>query len=514
MATQYLPPLATVKAQVNVLSRPAVTQFLNQACIIDEGDSTIALNQYVYIDSINTATTTYGVATTSTLYQKLTAWFNLNNSFGVSVYQAGPPTVVTPVSPASITSGTNIGLLTAFQAVTDGSLIVSFNGVSQTILGLDFSTTTSLTEVLGLLTQALTTAYPSVQFNGTSGANFIINAQNTNNSIQTTVSYFSTASTGTDVSGAGFFDFITGDATLTQGVAYTENPTTQITAFTAYLASQNAPTGGQTNVPFLTLLPYSWLTTSLTTLLTPYNTDTLSVYFMIDCIGYSFLSSSIYTAIQNFKSIIVIENGTATPTATNASYTFAFYMANYNATSTNSSNKSIRMSIIPGAIPDFSLTEPQQQNLLTAAINFFAGDSTSAFLQNGTNLGNASVVSNQGTPTTVFGASWNFWYGVARLYTEETRAVQGMVNGNGGIKYDSVGIIKLAAVQRATLGLLTRLGIVNRSIRNVINFIPYSKYAADYPADIVSGTYNGFSGTAVIAGYLIFLTLKYTITQG
>jgi len=509
MAINYIPPLQTVTATAQVQSRPQPTQPLNQACIIDQGDSNIALGQYVYIDSINEATTTYAVSPNSQLYLKLAAWFNLNKEFGVSVYQAGTAEVTTPASPASITSGTSIGTLLAFQGVTDGTLISSFNGQSVSIIGLNFSTAASLSAVLTILINALALAYPGIQFTGSvpGGTAFQITAQNYDTRIQTTVGFFTTASSGTDVSGAGFFDFITGDATLIQGVALTTSTASQITAYTNYLNTQGAPAGNTSGVPFMTLLPYDWGTTNLVGLLTSYNAVNLSVYFMIDFVGYSFISSPTYAAIQGYKSILCIENGAIAPNPNNAAYTFAYLMANYNQTSTVTSNVDVRLSLIPNALPDFTLTLPQQQALIAGGLNFFSGTASAALLQNGTSLGQVAISSSQ----TVTFPSWDLLFGIARVLAQETAAVQVAVNA--GIKYNQIGIIKLAAVQKLELKALSRIGIVQPSLRNTITFIPYKTYAAANPADITAGVYNGFEGTALIAGYLVSLALRYTIVQ-
>lgn len=113
-----------------------------------------------------------------------------------------------------------IGTLAAFQAVTAGSFAIAIDGVSEDITALNFSTDTTLAQVAARIQAAL----QAVATGGFTAATCVISGTQIRITSGTsgdgsTVSYLDAVSpaTGTDISGTGFLNGMTGTAVVQPG---------------------------------------------------------------------------------------------------------------------------------------------------------------------------------------------------------------------------------------------------------------------------------------------------------
>lgn len=107
--------------------------------------------------------------------------------------------------------GTN---LAGMQAVTDGSFQITVNGVAHDITGLDWSSITALDEVVDTINAAVEgKQFRAIYDSKTTVVTFVSNKWGE----QSTITALTAGSAGTDVSGSGFLNGLTGTITLTQG---------------------------------------------------------------------------------------------------------------------------------------------------------------------------------------------------------------------------------------------------------------------------------------------------------
>jgi hypothetical protein len=117
----------------------------------------------------------------------------------------------------SMLSGANGGNLAAWQAVEDGEFSVTVNGVALDITGLDFSGISALTEINDIVNAAAAGRF-SVQDVDDAGGSFRFIAP-TVGLYKSSVSVLSAVSggSGTDISGASFFNATAGTVTAGTG---------------------------------------------------------------------------------------------------------------------------------------------------------------------------------------------------------------------------------------------------------------------------------------------------------
>jgi hypothetical protein len=106
--------------------------------------------------------------------------------------------------------GTN---LAGFQAVTDGSFEVVVDGNTYSITGLDFSAITVLPEIADTINSAAAGAFLAVYDSKTTKITILSPSLGA----ASTMGYLTAGAAGTDISGAGFLNGLTGTGVLTQG---------------------------------------------------------------------------------------------------------------------------------------------------------------------------------------------------------------------------------------------------------------------------------------------------------
>lgn len=106
--------------------------------------------------------------------------------------------------------GANLG---AWQAVTDGAFKISFNGVEISLTGLDFSSITALDEIVDTINAVLLGRGWAIYDSKADVVSFVTNLPGLNGS----VSVLTAGASGTDISGSGFLNGLTGTGTVTAG---------------------------------------------------------------------------------------------------------------------------------------------------------------------------------------------------------------------------------------------------------------------------------------------------------
>lgn len=124
-----------------------------------------------------------------------------------------PLTDINPaLTNAFLTCGTNGGNLAAWQAVGDGAFKISVDGTLLDITGLVFTAVAALTDISEIINEALagraTCVYDQV------GNNFLFHSNRTGLPASV-VTYLTAGSAGTDISGAGFLNGLTGTGVIT-----------------------------------------------------------------------------------------------------------------------------------------------------------------------------------------------------------------------------------------------------------------------------------------------------------
>lgn len=125
-----------------------------------------------------------------------------------------PLSVVDPtIVVANMVCGANGANLAAWQAVTDGAFKISFDGVEISLTGLDFSVITALDEIVDTFNAVLLGRGVAIYDSKADVVSFITATPGLNG----TVSYLTAGASGTDVSGAGFLNGLTGTGVITAG---------------------------------------------------------------------------------------------------------------------------------------------------------------------------------------------------------------------------------------------------------------------------------------------------------
>lgn len=109
-----------------------------------------------------------------------------------------------------------IGSLAAFQAVTNGSFAVSIDGVDENISALNFSTDTTIAQVVARIQTALTAASAGSTVT-LSGTQLIFRSPTTGDLSQVSVLGPVSPASGTDISGVGFLNGQAGTAVVQPG---------------------------------------------------------------------------------------------------------------------------------------------------------------------------------------------------------------------------------------------------------------------------------------------------------
>lgn len=112
---------------------------------------------------------------------------------------------------AKLTCGANGGNLAAWQAVSDGEFKLDTDGTLHSITGVDTSGIAALTDILPIL-QAATAGLFTVSYD-VLGDVFIFTSLTMG--ITSTISYLTAGAAGTDISGAGFLNGLTGTGVIT-----------------------------------------------------------------------------------------------------------------------------------------------------------------------------------------------------------------------------------------------------------------------------------------------------------
>lgn len=117
-------------------------------------------------------------------------------------------------APATGVCGANGANLAAWQAVANGAFQITVNGVAHDITGLDFGTITALDEIVDTINAAV----EGKQFRAIydSAGDYVTFVSNKSGR-KSTITALTAGSAGTDISGAGFLNGLTGTITLTQG---------------------------------------------------------------------------------------------------------------------------------------------------------------------------------------------------------------------------------------------------------------------------------------------------------
>lgn len=125
-----------------------------------------------------------------------------------------PLTIVNPdVTVAKMVCGANGANLAAWQAVTDGAFKISFNGVEISLTGLDFSSITVLDEIVDTINAVLLGRGWAIYDSKADVVSFVTNLPGLNG----VVSVLTAGASGTDISGSGFLNGLTGTGTATAG---------------------------------------------------------------------------------------------------------------------------------------------------------------------------------------------------------------------------------------------------------------------------------------------------------
>lgn len=125
-----------------------------------------------------------------------------------------PLTIVDPtVTVGKMVCGANGANLAAWQAVTDGAFKISFNGVEISLTGLDFSVITALDEIVDTINAVLLGRGWAIYDSKADVVSFVTNLPGLNGS----VTVLTAGASGTDISGAGFLNGLTGTGTVTAG---------------------------------------------------------------------------------------------------------------------------------------------------------------------------------------------------------------------------------------------------------------------------------------------------------
>lgn len=127
-----------------------------------------------------------------------------------------PLTDVSPtLTPAKLVCGAAGTNLAGFQAVTDGEFAFTVDGVLINIIGLDWSAIAALDEVVDTINAQAAGRFTAIWDSKTAAVTFVSNSSG----VLSTITVLSAVSggSGTDVSGAGFLNGLTGTGTATQG---------------------------------------------------------------------------------------------------------------------------------------------------------------------------------------------------------------------------------------------------------------------------------------------------------
>jgi heat shock protein HslJ len=117
---------------------------------------------------------------------------------------------------ATAICGANGANLAAWQAITDGSFQITVNGVPFDITGMDFSSITALDELADVIDTAA--AVTGEQFRALYNSKAdVVSFVSQKSGQGSTITALTAGSAGTDISGAGFLNGLTGTITLVQG---------------------------------------------------------------------------------------------------------------------------------------------------------------------------------------------------------------------------------------------------------------------------------------------------------
>ncbi|MDH4319646.1 MAG: DUF3383 domain-containing protein [Desulfobulbaceae bacterium] len=124
-----------------------------------------------------------------------------------------PLTDVSPaLTAAKMVCGTNGGNLAAWQAVGDGSFKITVDGILHDITGLVFTAVASLADVVGIIQSKVAGKF-DVFYDQV--ANVFTFASPTFGVSSSSITVLTAGSAGTDISGAGFLNGLTGTGTVT-----------------------------------------------------------------------------------------------------------------------------------------------------------------------------------------------------------------------------------------------------------------------------------------------------------
>jgi hypothetical protein len=125
-----------------------------------------------------------------------------------------PLTDVDPtITVAKMVCGANGANLAAWQAVTDGEFKISVDGVEISVTGLDFSSITALDEIVDTINAVFLGRCVAIYDSKADVVSFISPTPGLNGS----VTVLTAGAAGTDISGAGFLNGLTGTGTATAG---------------------------------------------------------------------------------------------------------------------------------------------------------------------------------------------------------------------------------------------------------------------------------------------------------
>ena len=119
---------------------------------------------------------------------------------------------------AKMVCGTNGGVIGAYKAVTAGTFRVTVNGVQRNLTALDFSGATAFADVLNILNEKLLPYNAYMEYNEDSNV-FTLFSMILGD--QSTLTVLSATGAGTDISGTGFLNGLTGVGTVTNGTGGT-----------------------------------------------------------------------------------------------------------------------------------------------------------------------------------------------------------------------------------------------------------------------------------------------------
>lgn len=125
-----------------------------------------------------------------------------------------PLTIVNPgIIVGKMVCGANGANLATWQAITNGSFKISFNGVEISLTALDFSSITALDEIVDTINAVLLGRGWAIYDSKADVVSFVTNLPGLNGS----VTVLTAGASGTDISGAGHLNGLTGTVTAGTG---------------------------------------------------------------------------------------------------------------------------------------------------------------------------------------------------------------------------------------------------------------------------------------------------------